>query len=103
MILSFELTMPNVGSWNGQWAGANRRYIKFRNVSKKEGEKFLDGKETKNCYYDFGDGWGVNVEAKKILSPEKRKLEKISAGFLSYDWMIDSMLRTGKILPQKRR
>ena len=27
MIVCFELSMPNVGSWNGKWSGEDRRYI----------------------------------------------------------------------------
>ncbi len=38
MILSFELTMPNVGSWNGQWTGQSSKYYRHRTVSKQEAE-----------------------------------------------------------------
>lgn len=34
MILSFELSMPNRGSWNGQWTGQGRAYIKTRFIGK---------------------------------------------------------------------
>ena len=27
-MIVFELTMPHVGSWNGKWSGADKRYIR---------------------------------------------------------------------------
>ena len=29
-MIVFELTMPNVASWNGKWTGVNQRYIRTR-------------------------------------------------------------------------
>ena len=97
MFLSFELTMPNVGSWDGKWAGSKKPYFEFRKIDKKIGIQFMEGQESKNFYYNFGDGWRAKVKVKKILSQEKNKLERISAGFCNYDWMIDSILKNGKI------
>ena len=97
MFLSFELTMPNIGSWDGQWTGSKKPYFEFRKVDKKTGEQFMENKESKSFYYNFGDGWRAKVKVKKILSQEKNKLERISAGFCNYDWMIDSILKNGKI------
>jgi len=98
MILSFELTMPNIGSWNGQWNGSDKRYFKCRKVSQKVGEKFFKEKKIRNFYYSFGDGWGANIKVNEISISEKKQFEKISTGFLDYDWMIDSILTNGKIL-----
>jgi hypothetical protein len=103
MILSFELSMPNVGSWNGQWTGQGSKYYRHRNVSKKEAEKILDGKERNSWYYNFGDGWGASVSVVKVLSPEKNKRERISKGFAGYEWMIDEILQYGKILERQER
>jgi len=97
MFLSFELTMPNVGSWDGKWAGSKKPYFEFRKIDKKIGIQFMEGQESKNFYYNFGDGWRAKVKVKKILSQEKNKLERISAGFFNYDWMIDSILKNKKI------
>ena len=97
MIVCFELTMPNVGSWNGNWTGSNRKYYKFRTIKKVDAEKLFNGNETDSWYYNFGDGWGANVYAKPVTSQEKRTLSKISAGFCGYEWMIDSILKHGKI------
>ena len=98
MTLSFEITMPNIGSWNGVWIGENNPHFAFRTVNKVKGDKILKGKESSNYYYNFGDGWGANVKVKKILAPERRKLEKINCGFLGYEWMIDSILENNKII-----
>ena len=100
MILSFELTMPNAGSWNGQWTGQSSKYYRHRNVSKQEAEKILVNKE---CYYNFGDGWRANVSIEKVLSGEKNKRERNSKGFAGYDWMIDEILKYGRILERQER
>jgi len=104
MILSFELTMPNVGSWNGKWTGAEWPYFRCRTLSKKDGEKFMQEKTNARCrnfYYNFRDGWGANVEVKVIDSYTRRKLEKITEGFCGYEWMIDSILKYDKIMTSR--
>jgi len=98
MILSFEITMPNVGSWNGKWTGAENLHFAFRNMSKKEVETFMEGKEHKNFYYNFGDGWGANVKVKPIDAKTKNKIQRKNSGFMGYDWMIDSIFEHGKII-----
>lgn len=103
MILSFELTMPNVGSWNGQWTGQGSKYYRHRNVSKQEAEKILAGKERNSWYYNFGDGWGASISVVKVLASEKNKRERISKGFAGYDWMIDEILKYGRILERQER
>ena len=80
-----ELTMPNVGSWNGKWTGEKDRYTI---VVKNKRAKDLIG----NYHYDFGDGWGANV---KIRKAEPR--EKVTNKFASYEWMVKSILEKGKI------
>jgi len=99
--LSFELTMPNVGSWNGKWTGDNKRYFVIRQVTndffKGRIEPLLDGKVFQNFYYNFGDGWGANVHIEIIDSKEGRKRLKNSAGFCGYEWMVNSIMKYGKI------
>jgi len=92
MILRFELTMPNVGSWNGVDTGKKAGCFIFKNLSKNHAEE-LDGK---SFYYNFGDGWGANVEC------EKARRSKTS-GFRGYDWMVNEILEFGKILERKER
>lgn len=95
MLVSFELTMPNVGSWNGRWSGASSKHYLIRKLSKDGGEEVL---QNKNYYYNFGDGWGANITVEKVDSVEAAKRRKISKGFCGYEWMIDSILKYGKIV-----
>lgn len=97
MIICFELTMPNVGSWNGKWTGADKKYYLFKTVSKDAGKTLLENKDRNSWYHNFGDGWGALVSAEQVTSQEKRKLSKISSGFCGYDWMVDSILEHGEI------
>lgn len=90
--LLFILTMPNVGSWNGKWTGEDRVYARERNA-----KQYPNCKED-NYYYSFGDGWGANVEVRKVTVVEANKYIKKSVGFCGYDWMINSILLYGQIL-----
>lgn len=102
-IVSFELTMPNVGSWNGKWTGADRRYYHIRKFHDKEIKKDYPhlakvlAKGRDSWYYNFGDGWGANVSAEIVDSKQANIRRKVSAGFCGYEWMIDSILKRGKI------
>jgi hypothetical protein len=98
MILSFEITMPNVGSWNGKWSGSQNAHFSFETVTKKEGERLMQGKKERNFYYNFGDGWGANVKMRPVTAAEKKIIEKSNKGFMGYDWMIDSIIKNDKII-----
>lgn len=99
MILSFELTMPNVGSWNGKWSGAAKKYYKHRTVGVQQIRQLLGpDKKRRSFYYNFGDGWGANVFVEQVSAREKSRRERVSAGFYGYEWMISSILEFGKIL-----
>ena len=86
----FKLSMPNVGSWNGQWSGASKNYYRVFKWAEKKTENFFNGENRKSWFYNFGDGWGVNVIA--TIVPVRERLPK-SDGFCGYDWMIDSILK----------
>ena len=92
----FKLSMPNVGSWNGKWTGSSNNYFKVFRWGEKKVREFFAEKERKSFYYNFGDGWGANVEASIV--PAGEKLPK-SDGFCGYDWMVDSILSCGEIRP----
>lgn len=92
-IVSFRLTMPNVGSWNGQWSGAAKMYYTVRKCAT---DKFLKTDQTRDSWhYSWGDGWGANVEAEIIDGREAAKRRKISSGFCGYDWMVDNIIDHG--------
>lgn len=89
----FRLSMPNRGSWNGKWSGADRNYILVRKLSKKILDR-LNIVGRASWYYDFGDGWAANVSAYIMQAGERAP---ISAGFCGYDWMVDSIIDHGEI------
>jgi WD40 repeat protein len=64
-IICFELSMPNVGSWNGRWSGEGRCYARIckfgrSKTTKEQAAKILAGE---SFYYNFGDGWGASVRS----------------------------------------
>lgn len=108
MIVSFELTMPNNNSWNGKWTGADKKYFVIRKFAGKDAKDVINKvfisviTPTEICaksfYYNFGDGWGANVKAEVVDSYTARKRTKESAGFCGYQWMIESIIKHGKII-----
>ena len=99
-MLVFELTMPNRGSWNGQWSQQNDRHI----IIKRENEVYGKDKvqnllETQDFYYHWDDGWTACVTVTKMDSKQAKSLKKISSGnFCGYDWMVESIMKYGQIL-----
>lgn len=87
--------MPNNNSWNGRWTGQLNLYAVVRAIQPKAYEKELNGK---NFYYDFGDGWGANVNCKIIDSKLAAKVRRKSKGFYGYNWMINEIVAHGRIL-----
>jgi hypothetical protein len=96
---AFKLSMPNVGSWNGRWSGEDDIYIKFRKLKKKQIEESMIGEG--GYHYSFGDGWSANVNVFVVDSQERQKLQRKSKGFAGYDWMIDSIIKNGKIIAEE--
>lgn len=97
-MIVFELSMPQVGSWNGEWTGSKNYYAIVRNLGRtkvaKAKEALLDGS---SFYHNFGDGWGMSIKVRKITAQEATKIRKQSNGFYGYEWAVDSILRYGKI------
>lgn len=117
MLVSFELTMPKVNSWNGRWSGEDKKFYHIRNVDKKTGEKIMqdavsyplykglferekvgETSPQKKYYYNFGDGWGANITAEVVTAKEASKRRKVSKGFYGYEWMVDSIILNNKII-----
>lgn len=102
MIISFQLTMPNRSSWNGKWSGDEKKFYVIRSIPKRfitknEHLKTVLEKGRDSWYYRWDDGWGANVCAEIIDATEAKKRRKVTAGFCGYGWMIDSILKIGKI------
>lgn len=100
-IVSWQLTMPNIGSWNGRWTGESNKYYVIEKIS----DKYLKSKEhfkelldtgSASWYYSWNDGWGANVRAEIIDAATARKRRKESKGFCSYEWMIQTIKYYGK-------
>ena len=102
-MVSFELTMPNVGSWNGKLTGADKKYFLIKKLSKSQlaNIPFKDGRAS--FYYNFGDGWGANVTAELVDAKEASRRRRNSKGFASYDWMVDEIVEHGRILSRDER
>ncbi len=93
-MIAFVLTMPNVGSWNGKWTGEDNLYCKVKKLGKKKEEDL----HAKSFYYNFGDGWGANINAVKVDLKTANKMRRASKGFYGYEWMIDSILTNGRVI-----
>ena len=98
--------MPNVGSWNGKWTGAAKKYYVIKKLSdrymkSKDHFKDLLEKGKDSWHYSFGDGWGAGILVEIIDGVESRKRKKASAGFCGYEWMIDSICMYGEISTEK--
>jgi len=83
----FELSMPNVGSWDGRWRGSKSKYTVESKLPKDK--LHLIGK---SFYYNFGDGWGASVSCR--LKSRERPTNK----FCGYEWMVKSIIKNEKII-----
>lgn len=102
MLISFTLTMPGRGSWDGKWSGQDRSYVvikSYRNPPEVDG-KPISGR---SYYYRWEDGWGASVSVAEVSPDDARRLRKKSSGFCGYNWMIDSILQYGKIYATHER
>lgn len=99
-VVVFTLSMPNTNSWNGRWSGEGTLYAVVRNFgrTKSSHEKADDVCKKQSYYYNFGDGWGASVKVEKMTIKDANKIKKKSAGFCGYNWMIESIIKHGKII-----
>jgi hypothetical protein len=106
--LLFQLTMPNVGSHNGKWTAADKKFFIHRKVDGKFFDEHIAPLQPLPLsslvwFHDFGDGWGANVTLKVVDADTARKAMKTSSGFAGYDWMVDSILKDGTIKTEQSR
>lgn len=98
MLIEFELTMPDCGSWNGKWSDAKNLHALIRNYKKEDIKKYeIKNKLEKEYYYNWDDGWCACVRVKQIDSKRAKYIREHTKGFHSYDWMIDSILKYNEI------
>lgn len=101
--IKFELSMPKINTWNGQWSGKDREFFLIKNVSEKDFDEKLIG----SWSHDFGDGWAASIKSKLVggdeLSDCRKKIREGVVGFLGYEWMVSDILNYGGILKSKER
>lgn len=101
MKLAFILSMPNIGSWNGKWSGANDLYAMIVGFGRKKENitKAIDILAHHPYFYRFSDGWTARIEVREVDAKEARKIRKLSRGFCGYEWMVGSILQKRCIDP----
>ena len=95
--VSFVLSMPNRGSWNGGWSGEKNLYCKIKSFNDTKKNQDRLSKLPGSYYYNFGDGWGASINVEIVDGKTSSKLKRQSRGFCGYDWMIDSIISNGEI------
>lgn len=96
--IAFTLSMPQCNSWNGKWSGEKQNYVIVKKFNIRKNRNKVDEILNKGSYYyNFGDGWGANIDVKEINSNEAKQLKRKSNGFCSYDWMVESICNHGLI------
>ena len=91
-MISFELSMPNKGSWDGKWSREGQLFVRTRRERDVPKEYW-----NKSFYYSWDDGWTACVTTTRVTCAEAKKLEQKSKGFHGYDWMITSIIKHGDI------
>ena len=93
-IVAFKLSMPGVKSWNGKWSGEDRLHAIVKAFP--DSSVFVQSLASKSYWtHHFGDGWVAGVTAHIIDKKEAASINKRSAGFSGYDWMVDNIIRQG--------
>jgi hypothetical protein len=98
MIAAFILSMPGSPSWNGKWSGSENVHAVVHSVrSKSDIEKYEKLIKQESFVYCWDDGWMACINVVPVDAQTARKLRRESKGFCGYNWMIDSIIRTGEI------
>jgi len=95
--IRFELTMPSAGSWNRKWSDANNEHYIIKSFNEKTFKEKKNNLIGSWCY-SWNDGWTACVTGEEITAVESRRLKRKKSSFLSYDWMVDSIIIHGKIV-----
>lgn len=98
--LLFELIFPSIGSWNGKFTGANKKYYRTKSYTKDQESIYKKMLSKRKYTHNFCDGWVAQITIREIQSKEKKTYEKASAGFLGYEWMIADIEKYGRIRSQ---
>lgn len=93
----FELTMPSVNVWNGKWTGEGQLHAVVWNAGTSKKARQTAEDLVGSYEYDFNDGWAAKVTVSIVTRTKAADIRKRSDGFLSYEWMIDSIKRHKEI------
>lgn len=99
MLIAFELSMPNINTWNNRWSGEGKYYARVKNFGRTEEKNKIAKKvlEKGSYYYNFGDGWGMSISVREVDSKEAQKIRRKTDGFMGYEWAITSIIEKQKI------
>ena len=102
-VLLFEYGHSRVGSWNGKWSGEGSVFAK-EVLRTKERKQHLESlgidckKGAKHKFtHDFGDGWVAEINMTVGNKKDFKQIMNASQGFMGYEWIIDSILKHGKV------
>lgn len=94
----FELSMPSVNTWNGRWTGEDSYYaIALPDARSGKAES------GKQYGYNFGDGWYAKVSCRHVTAAQGARARRRSRGFCGYDWMVEEIVKHGRILTLDER
>ena len=99
MMLAFDLTMPGRSSWNGAWSGDDVSHVLIRAIGRSERERAAALLSHHTYFYSWPDGWRAAVTVREVTASGAKRLRRTSQGFCGYDWMVDSLLKNGRISP----
>jgi hypothetical protein len=103
MLIAFTLTMPGRNTWNGRWSGDEKLYCVVRRFDgQKNAKRAAEILAKRSFRYSWGDGWCARIEASQVDSREAADLRRKSAGFYSYEWMIDRIVKYGDLLTDEQ-
>src|SRR5438094_479233 len=97
-ILSFELSMPGRGSWNGRWSGEDKFYAVVEKFGTLKSEAIASVILSKQPYfYRWNDGWSARIDVREVDKGQALRIKKRSCGFAGYEWMVVSIIEHGVI------
>jgi hypothetical protein len=92
--VEFVLTMPNIGSWNGDWSGEEKHFAVVEHIKDAKVKELFGDRPERSWRHHWDDGWSACVSARLMKKGERTKK---SDGFCGYEWMAKSILKIGKI------
>lgn len=99
MILVFELSMPQRGSWNGGWSAERDYFAIVKSFKSQKAIRRAQEIMSQSPYhYSWSDGWGARVSVREIDAREAAGARRRSRGFCGYDWMVRTICDYGQIL-----